>query len=221
MPSPEGGIQPRSSLWGFWIRLLPLLPTTQGSPPFLSPFYSCIISLFSSQKKKATFRKMCIVANQWGALNLSIFNLNHTSPCFMIHHILLSVYLSLRQPMFPALGGNLCCVEYGHLWWPQTCSFFQGYTMQPADSVSKLGSKIHLTLISHGFRLPCRASEKSNFGNCLVFAAKFRWNSGKMLILTHQLCGPQPPRSPPVIPTSLQQCIRVCLSCALNVCVPA
>ena len=80
---------------------------------------------------------MCIVANQWGALNLCIFNLNRTSPCLMIHHnILLSVYLSLRQPMLPALGGNLCCVEYGHLWWPQTCSFFQGYTMQPADSVS-------------------------------------------------------------------------------------
>ena len=94
---------------------------------------------FSKKKQKTTttFRKICIVANQWGALNLSVFNLNRTSPCLMIHHtILFSVYVSLRQPMLPVLGGNLCCVEYSHLWWPQRCSFFQGYTMQPADSVS-------------------------------------------------------------------------------------
>lgn len=112
VPSPEGGIQPPSSFWGFWISLclgLPAFPKSLSSLP--------VISLSSSQQT-SNLRKLCIVANQQRALNLIAFSLNG----LLIHHIILfSAYLSLRHPVPPTWWHLLhpqCCVKLGHFEWP-------------------------------------------------------------------------------------------------------
>lgn len=71
----------------------------RGCPPSLSPLHLSCVSLFGSPQTYA-FRKLCILANQQEALNSSTFSLCCTFHCLIIHHnLLLSAYLSLRQPM--------------------------------------------------------------------------------------------------------------------------